>query len=225
MGPHRQALCLRRPAGPRNAGRPVRRQKPTHRLPFHARARLAGGLQELLLCGRSFRRRHSALGRARRYLAGDFARAAGRDRGLPDAHGVEVQVAVVARQRLQLRLQGLVSRGPGWRGRDLQFRHDEGLWRGNAGHQRLCPQRGGGGVSHLLDLCPRPRRRRRHLSVARSGAERPRRRRPPLHHVVGETARRIRAGAARAGRRAAAETPAGLVCELRERQALAAGRA
>ena len=54
LGAGRQALCLRRARRPRNARGSVRRPLAAHRLSFHARAGLGGGLQELLFLGDNF---------------------------------------------------------------------------------------------------------------------------------------------------------------------------
>ena len=57
---------------------------------------LGAGLPELLVHGRPQRRHERAPGASRRHVRGDLARAAGRDRALSPAHGLAVQVGVVA---------------------------------------------------------------------------------------------------------------------------------
>ena len=111
LGQGREELCVRRPGRQGNAGRPVRRAQPAHRLSLHARSRLEGRLPELLVPRRPFRRRRDPPRPARRDADRRFARAARRDRGLQEAHGLEVQMGVVVRQRLQLRLRRLVHPG------------------------------------------------------------------------------------------------------------------
>src|SRR5829696_5038765 len=98
------------------------------------------------------------------------SRAAREAPGVQAAHGLELSLGVIGRQRLQLRLRRLVHRragarahGTGPRGRAAagiasHGGHDgDGRGRvrvGRARHERLCPGRWCG-VPHVLDLRPR----------------------------------------------------------------------
>ncbi len=82
LGQSRQGLCVRYARRKEDASRAVRRQKPAHRLPFHARPGLGGRLPELLLPRRSFRRRQHPPRPARRDFRRHLPRAARRDRSL-----------------------------------------------------------------------------------------------------------------------------------------------
>ena len=85
---------------------------------------LGAGLPELLVHGRPHRRHERAPGAPRRHAARRLARAAGRDRALSPAHGLAVQVGVLARQRLQPRLRRQLHAGGDGHGRGpLQLRH------------------------------------------------------------------------------------------------------
>ena len=110
---------------------------------LHARPGLGAGLQELLLHGRPHRRHARAPGAARHRLRRRLARAAGRDRALPPAHGLEVPLGVLARHRLQPRLpRQLHRRRDGERQGRLQFRR-QAAGRGDARRQRLLEGRRG----------------------------------------------------------------------------------
>src|SRR5271166_7026537 len=61
MAAGRQALSVRWAGGQTDPRRSVRWAQPAGRLPFHVRSGLGGGMQELLLLGRQFRRLLSAL--------------------------------------------------------------------------------------------------------------------------------------------------------------------
>ena len=126
------------PQGPRTLDRAVRRPAPAAGAALHARARLGRRLPELQLHGRPPRRHAAAPGAARRDAAGGVARAAGADRGLPPAYGLELPLGVVARQRLQPRLRRqLHARAEGAGHRALQLPAAALPARGGAGHQRL----------------------------------------------------------------------------------------
>ena len=81
------------------------------RLPLHVRARLHGGLSVLLGDRRRLQRLRRPSREPRRHALGGVAGAARQAAGLQAADGVDVSLGVVARQRLQLRLQRLVHRG------------------------------------------------------------------------------------------------------------------
>ena len=66
LGQGRQAVRLRRTGRQGDPGRPVRRAQPADRLSFHVRSRMGAGLPELLVRGRSHRRRELAPAAARR---------------------------------------------------------------------------------------------------------------------------------------------------------------
>src|SRR5205823_9421073 len=94
-------------AGAPYAARSVRQAAPAHRLPLHVRSpsRLGGrGVPGLLVCGRQLRRQPGAPRGARDRVRGDLARPVRQDRAVQTAHGLDVPVAVVARDRLQRRL-------------------------------------------------------------------------------------------------------------------------
>ena len=112
------------PEGRRSARRPVRGPPPAAGAALHARPGLGARLPELLLHGRPHRRHERAPGAPRCHVAGRLARAAGRDRTLPPAHGLAVQVGVLERQRLQPRLRRQLHAGGTGHGRgQLQLRH------------------------------------------------------------------------------------------------------
>src|SRR5258708_26365516 len=104
----------------------------------------------------------------------DLARAIRKDQTLPAAHGLDVSVAVVLRDRLQLRLRGNARRDA----YDVQLR--AGLRptrrpaaRRRAGRvERVLPGRRSP-LPHVLDLPARPRSVAQHLQLARSYAARP----------------------------------------------------
>ena len=91
-------------------GRPVRRSFAADRLPLHVRPRLGRGLPELLVAGRSHRSPTRPPRAPRRRLGRRLAGPAREAAGLPNPHGMVVPVGLVVRQRLQLRLQGLLDR-------------------------------------------------------------------------------------------------------------------
>src|SRR6266545_1750759 len=74
-GEDRQRVRFRRPKRERDAGRSLRRPKPTHRLPLYVRPGLGGRLQKLLLSGRPLRWRKLAFAASRRDLRRDLSRA------------------------------------------------------------------------------------------------------------------------------------------------------
>ena len=82
--------------------------EPAARLPLHVRPGVGGGLPELLVLGRQLQRHRRAPGAPRRDAGRGLAGAAREARGLQAAHGLELQVGVVARQRLQPRLSRLL---------------------------------------------------------------------------------------------------------------------
>ena len=103
-----KAYAFDAPEGRVTPRRPVRRQGPAPGLSFHVRAGLERGLSELLVLGRQLQRRRRPSRASRHRAGGGVARAARQDRGLPQAHGLDVPLGVVAPQRLQLRLRRLV---------------------------------------------------------------------------------------------------------------------
>ena len=153
-----QGLCLRDRARAEETGRPVRRQQPADRLPFHVRAGLRSSLRRLLLPCRPYRRRQPASQASRRVAGRDLARAAGRTSALQAAHGLEIRLGVVLCLGLQLRHAGLLHRQAD-RGRrhHLQFRDPRPEIEGPSRHQRVLQGRE---RRHLPDLhVARPRRR------------------------------------------------------------------
>ena len=86
------------------------RARPAHRLSLHVRPGLGGRLQELLVLGRQFRPHRRASQCARHQSRRDLARAVSAPRRLSQAHGLELRVGLLARQFVQPRLRGLVSR-------------------------------------------------------------------------------------------------------------------
>ena len=87
------------------------------RLPLHVRARLHGGVSVLLGDRGRVQRLRRAPGQPRRHAFGGVAGAAREAAGVQAADGLDVSLGVLARQRLQLRLQRLVHRGATARGR------------------------------------------------------------------------------------------------------------
>ncbi len=102
--------------GERLAGGPLQRALAAPRLPLHVRARLHGGLSVLLGDRGRVRRLRRPPGEPRRHAFGGVAGAAREAAGVQAADGVDVSLGVLARQRLQLRLQRLVHRGAAARG-------------------------------------------------------------------------------------------------------------
>ena len=97
--------------GQGNAGRSFRRPQPAYRVPLHVRPGLGGGLPKLFLSGGSFRRLHHPPRQSRHHAGGGFTRSARRDRSLQEAHGLEVSVGLVVRQRFQFRLSRFLHAG------------------------------------------------------------------------------------------------------------------
>ncbi len=176
LGARREELRLRRARGTARARRSLRGPPPAAGAALHVRPGLGAGLQELFLHGRPCRRHEHPPRASRRHLRGHLARAAGRDRALPPAHGLGVQVGVLAWQRLQLRLQGqLHAGGRGHRKDRLQLRQVAPHRRGVARHQRVLQGRRGRSLPHLLDLRPRRGSDDGHVQHARPRAQGPRR--------------------------------------------------
>ena len=155
---------------------------------------LGGGLQELLLPRRPFRRRGRPPGPPRRDAGGGrLGRRWPRSRPSSERMGWQLQMGVVVRQRLQSRLPRLVHAGGAGQGRSLlQLRAGAVPGRGGARRQRVLPGRGRRDLPHLLGLCPRPRHPGRHLQLPRPRAQGPRRGRARLHHGVGPAPRPLR---------------------------------
>src|SRR5688572_11743038 len=113
LGPRREVVCVRGSQRQNDACRPVRRPKSARRVPFHAGARLEGGLSELLALGGSPRWLCPAPGSegcdARRRLS----RAVRRNRTFQAAYGLAVSLGVSPWQRLQPRLRRLLLEGGG----------------------------------------------------------------------------------------------------------------
>ena len=116
VGSNRQGVPIRDRRGQRLAGRPLQRTLAAPRLPLHVRARLHGGVSVLLGDRGRVRRLRRPPGEPRRHAFGGVARAAREAAGVQAADGVDVSLGVLARQRLQLRLQRLVHRGATARG-------------------------------------------------------------------------------------------------------------
>src|SRR5579871_2459788 len=94
MGKNREAVCLRRRQGKRNAGGSVRRAQPADHLPLHVRPWMERGMSELLVSGRFVRWIGDPPGAAGYDNGGRVTRHSARDRCLQKAHGMEVQVGV-----------------------------------------------------------------------------------------------------------------------------------
>ena len=116
VGPGRQGVPVRDRRRERLAGGPLQRALAAPRLPLHVRARLHGGVSVLLGDRGRVRRLRRPPGEPRRHALGGVARAAREAAGVQAADGVDVSLGVLARQRLQLRLQRLVHRGATARG-------------------------------------------------------------------------------------------------------------
>src|SRR5213596_1199369 len=210
VGSDRQGVSIRDRRGERLAGRPLPRALAAPRLPLHVRARLHGGVSTLLGHRGRVRRLRRPLGQPRRHALGGVAVAAREAAGVQAADGVDVSLGVLARQRLQLRLQRLLHRGATARGsRRIQLRarrprdgrdagpgacrrargHDRNR-RGHvlareAGHERVRA-RGRRRLPHVFRLCARTGRALGHLPVARprtQGAQRDRRLDAPPRRV------------------------------------------
>ena len=110
VGPGRQGVPIRDRRRERLAGRPLPRALAAPRLPLHVRARLHGGVSVLLDDRGRVRRLRRPPGEPRRHACGGVAGAAREAAGVQAADGVDVSLGVLARQRLQLRLQRLVHR-------------------------------------------------------------------------------------------------------------------
>ena len=117
-------------------------QEPADRLSLHARPGLGAGLPELLAARRSLRRRGGPSRAARRRLRRRLARAARPDRKVRAAHGLALQMGVVVRQRLQLRLPRVGDAGgKGVRQGDVQLRAHRVPERGAPRRQRVLQGR------------------------------------------------------------------------------------
>ena len=95
--------------GQRLAGGSLQRALAAPRLSLHVRARLQGRLPVLLGDRRRLQRHRRASRQPRRDALGGVARAAREAAGVQAADGLDLPLGVVARQRLQLRLQRLRS--------------------------------------------------------------------------------------------------------------------
>ena len=84
---------------------PLPRALAAPRLPLHVRARLHGGVSVLLGDRGRVRRPRRPPGQPRRHAVGGVAGAAREAAGIQAADGVDVPLGVLARQRLQRRLQ------------------------------------------------------------------------------------------------------------------------
>ena len=116
-----------------------------------------------------------SFGATRHRLRRRLARAAAGDREVQGAHGLEIQMGVVVRQRFQCRLSGLgVARGEGRRQGHVQLRTDHVPERRAARRQRVLQRSTAGEVFHtystygrgldiligaynLIDLAPKGR--------------------------------------------------------------------
>src|SRR5215470_16019512 len=201
VGSHRQAVSIRDRRGKRLAGRPLPRTLTAPRLSLHVRARLRGGVCNLLDDRRRVQRLRRPPGQPRRHAFGGVAGAAREAAGVQTADGLELPVDVLARQRLQRRLQRRVHRGATARRRhriqlpargacrrdplalDTRRAHDvRGHVRHRRGHvpsREAGPERvrarGRRRLPHLFRLCARRGRPLGHVPVARprpQGAQR-----------------------------------------------------
>ena len=143
VGPDRQGVSIRDRRGKRLAGRPVQRALAAPRLSLHVRARLQGRLPVLLDDRGRVQRLRRAPGEPRRHAFGGIARAAREAAGVQAADGLDVSLGVLARRRLQLRLQRLVHRGAAARGRrriQLPARAGVSVARRRGGRRRAAPK-------------------------------------------------------------------------------------
>ena len=121
------------------------------RLSLHVRARLQGGLPVLLGDRRRLQRHRRAPGEPRRDALGGVAGAAREAAGVQAADGLDLSLGVVARQRLQLRLQRLVHRGAAAR------RAASNTTTGASRAMRVATgEAGGGSRSRSSRRCPAP---------------------------------------------------------------------
>ena len=105
VGPGRQRVSIRGRREERLAGGPLPRALAAPRLPLHVRARLHGRVSGLLGDRGRVQRLRRPPGQPRRHAFGGVAGAAREAAGVQAADGVDVSLGVLARQRLQLRLQ------------------------------------------------------------------------------------------------------------------------
>ena len=123
LGQGREIVCLRRPAGKGNAGRPVRRPQPARRSTTSCSA--PTGRRDVRSCSHwadsfngtivHFNHRDVTMVAVSR---APYAKA----RGVPAKDGLGLQVALVVRDRFQLRLSGFLHAGRDRaEGRALQF--------------------------------------------------------------------------------------------------------
>src|SRR5712692_5533145 len=200
VGSDRQGVSIRDRRGERLAGRPLPRALAAPRLPLHVRARVHGGVCDLLDDRRRVRRLRRAPGEPRRHAFGGIAGAAREAADVQAADGVDISLGLLARRRLQLRLQRFVHRGATARGgyriqlrarrprdgrdntgpaaRRRERGHDRNR-RGHvhapeAGHERVHA-RGRRRLPRVFRLCARTGRPLGHVPVARprsQGAQR-----------------------------------------------------
>ena len=164
------------PHGRRYARGPVRRAPPASGAALHVRAGLGAGLPELLLHGRPHRRHDRASGASRRHAGRRLARAAGRDRAVPQPHGLDVPAgcrrtaatSTTTSRELHARRdrQGRADYNyGGWPFADEEWPGVSVFYKDDAGRS----------LPHLLDLWARRRGHDGHLQPARPHAQGPRR--------------------------------------------------
>src|SRR5918998_6094071 len=210
-GRDREGVRLPGPRRRGHAARPLRRSPPAHRRALHVPAGLGGRLSQLQRRrGRARARADRAPGHAGHIARVRLPRADREARALPQEEGLAPHALVLlARQRLQLRLQGhgrRVGRAAGVQlqveGRARGGRHGlllPGRGAHRAAGRELLPARGRPRLPHLLDLRPRRRDAGRVVLLARpdrarapggvGGAEGPRRRSPLRQAGLSELSR------------------------------------
>jgi hypothetical protein len=186
VGSDLQGLSIRDRRGERLAGRPLPRALATPRLPLHVRARLHRRLPILLSDRGWLQRVRRPPGQPRRHSIGGVPGASHEAAGVQAANGVDIYLGVLARQRLQLRLQRLVHRRAAARGEcriQLPARGGVAAARGFRGWRRGARRRARG---HYRNRCG-------HVYAREAWHERVRARRrsrlPRLFHLCARTGR------------------------------------
>ena len=110
LGTDREGIRLRDGQREEDPARALRRPLPAARLPLHVRVRVQGrsaepGMHRLLLRRRSLRRRGSPSQRPRRDPGGGVDRRARGAAPVQGAHGLDVSLGLIPRQRFQVRLR------------------------------------------------------------------------------------------------------------------------
>src|ERR1700722_3031872 len=111
MGQGGEGLRLRCTGRKEDSRRPVWRQKPADRLSLHVGSGVGGRLPEVLIPGRSFRRKLGASGASGRDANGGIAGAPAADRNFQETDGLAFSLGIVVWKQFQLRLSCLVYQG------------------------------------------------------------------------------------------------------------------